>query len=68
MMIFTGETASLGVLVDATPEGWRVRLDDGREVVARIGDTEGLYKFVPGEKVCVSFHPSREPVLTGYLE
>jgi hypothetical protein len=63
----TGEQLEMGHLVEATPTGWRVRLKDGRELVARIGHTSGLYEFVAGELVCVSLAPGREPELTGYL-
>jgi hypothetical protein len=66
-MRFTGERAEMGHLVEAAPGGWRVRLDDGRDVVAQIGCCERLYRFEVGERVAVSFAPGREPVLTGYL-
>jgi hypothetical protein len=57
----------MGHLVEATPGGWRVRLDDGRELVAQVGHAAGLYRLEPGEEVCVSLAPGREPMLTGYL-
>ena len=58
----------MGRLVESTPEGWRVLLDSGLEVKARVGHTIGLYKFVTSERVCVSLDPRREPVFTGYLD
>ncbi len=57
----------MGHLVEAAPGGWRVRLDDGRELVVRVGNVRRLYEFVPGERVCVSFQAGREPELTGFL-
>jgi hypothetical protein len=64
---FTGERFEMGRLVESTPKGWLVRLDDGAEVVVQVGPAEGLYRFSAGERVCVSFQPGQEPVLTGYL-
>jgi hypothetical protein len=64
---FTGERFEMGYLLDAAAGGWRVQLDDGRELVAQIGNTMTLYQFKRGERVCVSFAPGREPELTGYL-
>jgi hypothetical protein len=64
---FTGERFEVGHLVEPAPGGWRVQLDDGRELVAQVGNAGGLYQLERGERVCVSFEPGREPVLTGYL-
>jgi hypothetical protein len=66
-MRITGERFEIGHLVEAVPGGWRVRLEDGRELVAQVGHARGLYRFEAGERVYVSLAPDREPVLTGYL-
>src|SRR5262249_34504716 len=63
----TGERLEMGQLVEPSPDGWWVRLDDGRELVVRIGNTSGLYQVVPGERVCMSVAPGQESELTGYL-
>jgi hypothetical protein len=64
---FTGERLEMGHLVEATPQGWEVRLDDGRNLVAQVGHAAGLYHLEGGERVCVSLASGREPELTGYL-
>lgn len=66
-MRFTGEWFEMGHLMGVSAEGWRVRLDDGREVGALVGNAAGLYKFIASERVCVSFAPGREAELTGFL-
>ena len=66
-MRFTVEHFEFGHLVEAVLWGWRVKLDDGREVIAQGGPAGSLYRLKSGERVCVSFEPGREPVLTGYL-
>jgi hypothetical protein len=64
---FTGERFEMGYPIEPVPEGSMVRLDDGREVVPRVGQAGKLYRLTGGERVCVSFAPGREPELTGFL-
>jgi hypothetical protein len=68
-MKLTGESFDMGRIAGPERDGRvPVRLDDGREVLVTTGGPgRSLYKLEPGERVCVSFHPAREPVLTGYL-
>jgi hypothetical protein len=49
-MNFTGERLEMERLVEPASEGWLVRLDDGRGVVAQVGRTENHYGFVVGEQ------------------
>jgi hypothetical protein len=69
-MRFTGERLFMGRVIDVRADRrCRVQLDDGREVVALATElTHGLYRLIPGERVCVSVCGNEEPVLTGYLD
>jgi hypothetical protein len=68
-MKFTGEWFGMGRIVRPEHDGRvTVRLDDGRELLVVVTET-GPHpcRREAGGRVCVSFEPGREPVLTGYL-
>lgn len=58
------------ILVSCRQAGlYRVRLDDGEELEARVPATTArhLFRIVPGDRVRVSFRDPKQPRIVGFV-